>query len=90
MVDLNVENYLIRIKSLLKGYSQPIRSIDEFPYKKLFSKLIVLERNKIIFVIGKRNDLIILIYLKKRSILIQFHVESGRQTIMLNMVLYFF
>jgi site-specific DNA recombinase len=56
MVDLNVENYLIRIKSLLKGYSQPISSIDEFPYKKLFSKLIVLERNNIIFVIGKRND----------------------------------
>ncbi|MBI9010172.1 MAG: recombinase family protein [Tenericutes bacterium] len=56
MVDLNVENYLIRIKSLLKEYSLPINSIEEFPYKKFFSKLIVLERNKIIFVMGKRND----------------------------------
>ncbi len=56
MIDLNVENYLIRIKSLLKEYSLPINSIEEFPYKKFFSKLIVLERNKIIFVIGKRSD----------------------------------
>jgi len=56
MVDLNVENYLIRIKSLLKEYSLPINSIEEFPYKEFFSKLVVLERNKIIFVIGKRND----------------------------------
>ena len=56
MVDLNVENYLIRIKSLLKEYSLPINSIEEFPYKKFFSKLIVLERNKIIFVMGKRSD----------------------------------
>lgn len=56
MVNLNVENYLLTIKTLLKGYSLPIRSIDEFPYKELFSKIIVLERNKIIFVIGNRND----------------------------------
>jgi len=56
MVNLNVENYLIRIKSLLKEYSLPINSIEEFPYKEFFSKLIVLERNKIIFVMGKRND----------------------------------
>ena len=56
MVNLNVENYLIRIKSLLKEYSLPINSIEEFPYKEFFSKLVVLERNKIIFVIGKRND----------------------------------
>ncbi|MFA7075986.1 MAG: recombinase family protein [Candidatus Izemoplasmatales bacterium] len=56
MIDLNVDNYLIRIKSLLKEYSLPINSIEEFPYKKFFSKLIVLERNKIIFVMGKRND----------------------------------
>ena len=56
MVNLNVKNYLLNIKSLLKEFSLPVSSIDEFPYKKLFSKLIVLERNKIIFVIGKRND----------------------------------
>ncbi len=56
MVNLNVENYLIRIKSLLKEYSLPIHSIEEFPYKEFFSKMIVLERNKIIFVMGKRND----------------------------------
>ncbi len=56
MVDLNVENYLISIKSLLKEYSLPINSIEEFPYKEFFSKMIVLERNKIIFIMGKRND----------------------------------
>lgn len=56
MVNLNVENYLLSIKSLLKKYSLPIRSIDEFPYKKLFSKIIVLEHNKIFFVIDRRND----------------------------------
>ena len=56
MVNLNVENYLIRIKSLLKEYSLPIHSIEEFPYKEFFSKMIVLERNKIIFVMGNRND----------------------------------
>ena len=56
MVDLNVENYLINIKSILERFSQPITSIDEFPFKKFFSKLIVLERDKIIFLMGKRND----------------------------------
>ena len=48
--------FLVSIKSMLKNYNSPITSIDEFPYKQFFSKIVVLERNKIIFVIGKRND----------------------------------
>jgi hypothetical protein len=56
IVDLNVDNFLVSIKSMLKNYNSPITSIDEFPYKQFFSKIVVLERNKIIFVIGKRND----------------------------------
>jgi DNA invertase Pin-like site-specific DNA recombinase len=56
IVDLNVDNFLVNIKSSLKNYNSPITSIDEFPYKQFFSKIVVLERNKIIFVIGKRDD----------------------------------
>ena len=40
----------------MSKYSLSINSIEEFPYKEFFSKLSVLELNKIIFVMGKNND----------------------------------
>ena len=56
MTELNVENFLLSIKSTLHQYPHQITAIDEFPYKNFFSKLMVQSRGRIIFCLGMRSD----------------------------------
>jgi site-specific DNA recombinase len=51
----NVDAFLLKIKNLIKQYKQ-ISTDDEFPFRELFSKIIVANRNDIFFVIGKRDN----------------------------------
>lgn len=51
----NLDIYISQIKSLLK-IKDSINSLVEFPFKQLFTKAIMLSRNRIIFVIGEIHD----------------------------------
>jgi DNA invertase Pin-like site-specific DNA recombinase len=54
--ELNVDAFILEIMTILKPYQYPITSIFEFPYKKFFSKVIIQERDQILFVVGLRKD----------------------------------
>jgi DNA invertase Pin-like site-specific DNA recombinase len=54
--DMNVDAFIHEMNTIIKPYQQPITSISEFPYKQVFSKIIIQDRNQIIFVVGLRND----------------------------------
>ena len=56
--EMNVEAYIHEMKSILKPYQKSIESISEFPYKQVFSKIIIQERNQILFIVGLRNDIV--------------------------------
>ncbi|QVK17497.1 recombinase family protein [Mycoplasmatota bacterium] len=52
----NVKSFIQKTKILLNPYKSKIKTVDEFPFKELFSKVIVKSRYNIIFVIGKNHD----------------------------------
>ena len=54
--DMNVDAFIHEMKTIIKPYQQSITSISEFPYKQVFSKIIIQDRDQILFVIGLRND----------------------------------
>lgn len=51
----NVDAFVNKIKNLIKPY-KTINSVDEFPFRELFSKVIVENRDNIIFVVGKNTS----------------------------------
>jgi DNA invertase Pin-like site-specific DNA recombinase len=52
----NTLDHYTRIKKLLHNYTSPITEISEFPFKELFSKVIVDSKDNIKFVVGSRDD----------------------------------
>ena len=53
---MNVDAFILEIKQFLKPHQKPVSTLSEFPYKSLFSKIIIQSRDQIIFVLGMRND----------------------------------
>ncbi|MDF2699999.1 MAG: hypothetical protein K0Q49_1555 [Haloplasmataceae bacterium] len=51
----NVDAYVLKIKNLIKSYKS-ISKVEEFPFRELFTKVIVESRDNIIFIIGKRDN----------------------------------
>jgi hypothetical protein len=56
LIEYNYKYKVLWLRKLLSNYNNPITSIDDFPFKKFFSKVIVVSRNDIRFVIGDRTD----------------------------------
>ena len=52
----NISNIIRTVKLLLKPYDKPIESIKDFPFKELFTKVIVHSRYEIEFVIDIFNS----------------------------------
>jgi DNA invertase Pin-like site-specific DNA recombinase len=51
----NTSNIIRTIKSLLKQFNEPIETINEFPFKEIFTKVIVYNRNELELVIDIFN-----------------------------------
>jgi hypothetical protein len=56
ITEMNVDAFILEIKQILKPHQKPVSMLSEFPYKSLFSKIIIHSRDQIIFVVGMRND----------------------------------
>ncbi|PKK98609.1 MAG: recombinase family protein [Tenericutes bacterium HGW-Tenericutes-2] len=56
ITEMNVDAFILEIKQILKPHQKPVSMLSEFPYKSLFSKIIIQSRDQIIFVLGMRND----------------------------------
>lgn len=56
ITEMNVDAFILEIKQISKPHQKPVSTLSEFPYKRLFSKIIIQSRDQIIFVVGMRND----------------------------------
>jgi len=53
----NVDSKINKIERILKNYKTPIKSIQDFPFKDLFDKVIVKNRNLLQFIISFENQI---------------------------------
>ena len=56
ITEMNVDTFILEIKQILKPHQKPVSMLSEFPYKSLFSKIIIQSRDQIVFIVGMRND----------------------------------
>lgn len=55
LTNYNTDIFVQKIKNLIKPFKK-IETLEEFPFKELFSKIIVENRGCLILIIGKRQD----------------------------------
>lgn len=52
LTSYNIDSIMTQYKSVLKGFKNPIKSIDEFPFTSFFSTILVHSRNKVELVLN--------------------------------------
>ena len=75
----NVNDYLYQFKKTLAPFNRVITSLEEFPLNKMFSRVIIHDREHVTFVLGEASDISTITDMSN-DILIQEEVYCIRKT----------